>query len=213
MHFIEVIIDYLKILATKMPVEVFAFVGSFIEEVIAPVPSPIVMTLSGSLASAEGKVFVYLFWISFVAAIGKTLGGLVLYIITDKAEDILTTRFGKMLGITHKEIESIGDRIDKGMRDDIVLLVLRSLPVVPSAPISVVCGLIKMDIKTFTWATFVGTFIRNMFYLVVGYSGLESYQRYMHGLEGVESVVQIVIVAAVGGFLVWGYIKRGELFK
>ena len=136
-----------------------------------------------------------------------------MYVITDKAEDILATRFGKMLGITHKEIENIGDRIDKGMRDDIVLLVLRSLPVVPSAPISVVCGLIKMDLKTFTWATFVGTFIRNMFYLVVGFSGLESYQRYMHGIEGVESIVQIVLVAAVGGFLIWGYIKRKDLFK
>ncbi len=213
MHFIEVIIDYLEVLATKMPVEVFAFVGAFVEEVIAPVPSPIVMTLSGSLASAEGKVFVFLFWISLIGAVGKTLGGLVLYVITDKAEDILATRFGKMLGITHKEIENIGERIDKGMRDDIVLLVLRSLPVVPSAPISVVCGLIKMDLKTFTWATFVGTFIRNMFYLVVGFSGLESYQRYMHGIEGVESIVQIVIVAAVGGFLVWGYIKRKDLFK
>ena len=47
-------IDLLHRLATILPIPLFTVVAAFVEEVIAPVPSPLVMTLAGSLAASAG---------------------------------------------------------------------------------------------------------------------------------------------------------------
>ena len=89
------IIDLFEVYATQIPVEIFTFLGAFIEEVIAPVPSPIVMTLVGSIAAAQMTGLVFLFYLAIIGAVGKTLGAWLLYFITDKAEDLVFKRFGK----------------------------------------------------------------------------------------------------------------------
>ena len=47
----HIVLDY----ADQVPVELFSFIGSFIEEVIAPIPSPIVMIVTGTIAQAQEK--------------------------------------------------------------------------------------------------------------------------------------------------------------
>jgi membrane protein DedA with SNARE-associated domain len=208
MDFIRDAIQIFESFATKMPLELFVLLGSFIEEVIAPIPSPFIMTLSGSIAKAQDQAIFYLILLSFFGAIGKTLGAWVLYIIADKAEDVIVGKYGKFFGVTHKEIESIGRRFNKGLRDDVFLFLARAIPIIPSAPVSVVCGLIKLNIRTYLLSTFLGTSVRNMLYLYVGYVGLSSYESVLGGLDSVESIVQIVIGVGIVGIIGWAYYKR-----
>jgi membrane protein DedA with SNARE-associated domain len=190
--------------ADKVPVETFVLLGSFVEEVIAPIPSPIIMTAAGSIAQAQNKPIEYLLVLSIIGALGKTIGASVLYFLSTKAEHFLLSWFGKFIGITEKEVESIGKHISGSKRDIIVLAIVRSLPIVPSAPVSVVCGLLKVQFKLFILATFLGTIIRDAVYLYVGYSGLSFLHSMVSGFNSVESIMQGLLALAF--VLFFGYL-------
>src|SRR5690606_11653760 len=121
------------------------------------IPSPFVMTLAGSMAKAQGAPFWYLLVISVLAAVGKTVGAFILYWFSDKAEDIVLSRVGRFIGITHQEVEKFGQKFSGGRRDFITLLVIRSTPIIPSAPISLICGFVRIRLDLFSIASFFGT--------------------------------------------------------
>ena len=150
--------------------------GSILEEVLAPIPSPLVMMLAGTIAHARNHPLAYLLLLSILASIGKTLGSWVFYILADKAEDVVLSRFGKILQISHKEVENIGKHFSGGLKDDLVLFVLRALPIVPTSLVSLVCGLIKLDLRTYLRSTFFGYFIRSFIFLYLGYTGIGTYE-------------------------------------
>jgi len=207
------IIAWLENLANMIPIEIFALVGSFIEELVAPIPSPIIMTMAGSIAQTQGKVMAYLFVLAVMSSIAKTGAGWLLYFIADVAEDVFMTRFGKFFGVSHQEIERIGAYISGGWKDSVVLFLLRSIPVMPSSPISVTCGAIKINIRTFLVATFFGSIIRSFFFLYLGYTGLEASRNLMEGLDSLDTIFNIVFVVVLLGIFVWALYKRkrGEL--
>ena len=208
MSIIDQSVSIMKAYAYAMPLEVFVPVGAFIEEVLAPIPSPFIMTTAGTISAARGQPFAYLIFLAFIGSIGKTIGAWVLYYVTDKAEDFVLSRFGKFLGVTHKEIEGIGKRFGKGWKDDVTLFFIRTLPILPSAPISVVSGLIKLNPRTYIVSTFLGIWVRNLLFLYFGYSGAEVYKDVIQGFEGIQSVVQIIMFLVVGGIIAWAYWKR-----
>ncbi|MEE4195191.1 MAG: hypothetical protein V2J07_08335, partial [Anaerolineae bacterium] len=142
--FVETMIAWLEQLAGMVSLELFALLGSFIEELVAPIPSPIIMTMEGSMAQVQGVAIPYLLVLASISAFAKTLAGWLLYFVADVAEDWFMTRFGKFFGISHDEIERIGAYISGGWKDSLVLFALRSIPVMPSSPISVTCGAIKI---------------------------------------------------------------------
>lgn len=204
----EQIIAHLHTLANLVPLPLFSFLGSILEEVIAPIPSPFVMTIAGSLAASQEQAWPYLLLIAVIASIGKTLGGLLIYVIADKAEDIVLTRFGKFIGVSHREVEIIGKHLNKGWRDDIVLFVIRSIPILPSSPVSAVCGLIKLNMRTFIVSTFLGSIVRSLFFLYLGYQGLSVLS---HGFNTAEDIGKIIFLIAMVGVLGFVLYKRRQL--
>lgn len=210
MNFLDSVIQSYHYYADKVPLEIFTFVGAFVEEVIAPIPSPLVLTLAGSVAQSQGFPAIYLLWISVIGALGKTLGALLLYTVTDKAEDLILVKFGKFLGITHDDVKKFSSQLSGGRKDDFIFFLMRAIPIFPSAPISIVCGLIKFNFKSFVTWTFFGSIIRNLIFLWLGYFGLASTESIIHGLDKVESVMQIVIVLLLGAGIAWMYSKRSS---
>ncbi len=215
MQLVAELMAYLEKLANYVPLEIFTFLGTILEEILAPIPSPFVMTITGSIARAQGHLLGYLFIISLIGAVGRVVGTTVLYFLADFAEDIVIGGFGEFLGVSHREIEQIGTRFDGTARDYLTLILLRSIPVMPSSPISVVCGLVKLDYKVFAIGTAIGSVFRNLFFLWIGFTGLAATESFMDGLESVETVVQILFVLALVGGFYYYYRKRerGELLK
>ena len=85
MNFLQGVLVYLENISTKVPLEIFTFFGAMGEEIIAPIPSPLVMTLAGSIASSQNKTFVFLLWLALLGALGKTIGAYVIYVFFNKA--------------------------------------------------------------------------------------------------------------------------------
>jgi len=206
----EQIISLIKTLAYTIPLDVFAFIGSFMEEIIAPIPSPLVMITAGTLAHTQNHTLLYLFWLALAASFGKTIASWLYYVLADKTEDLILTRFGKFIGVSHNEIESIGKHFNGTWRDDVVLLVVRALPIMPTSLVSVVCGFIKLNMRTYIQSTFIGYFIRSFIFLYIGYIGIATYGNVSSSLASIESFVKIVIGAGLVLFLVWIFYKRGK---
>lgn len=194
--------------AQTVPLELFAFVASFIEEVLAPIPSPVVMTVTGSIASAQEQAMWYLLILSLIAAAGKTVGAVLVYVIADKAENVLIGRFGKIIGVNHDEIEALGKKLNGGWKDLWTLLFLRALPIMSSMVVSVCCGFVKIPMRVYLVSTFFGTVIRDFFYLYVGYTGIETLQNLVEGFDSVESIIQAIIAVLIVLFVGWIYWKR-----
>lgn len=212
-NLIAPIITYLEKLAQYVPLEIFTIVGTFLEEVIAPIPSPFVLTTAGTITKAQNNPLSYILFIAVLASLSKTFGGWVLYVITDKLEDIVTSKIGKFIGITSNDVEKIGKYFDGGKKDWLVLFTLRSVPIFPSSPISITSGLIKIKMKTFIITTFLGTIIRNLCYLYLGYAGLAASEEVMSGLDKSETIGKIVVLLLIGIALLWGYKKRKQIFS
>ena len=163
MSILEDFYTYLEEIAEVIPVELYAFIGGLIEEIVAPIPSPIIMTTAGGIVLLQGGTWINLIFISLIAAVGKTIGSLILYVLADKMEDFLVIRYGKFFGIDHQTIEDIGKRFKGGWKDIGMLTLLRAIPVIPGAPVALACGAIKLDMKTYIISTYIGTFFRSLF--------------------------------------------------
>lgn len=163
-----------KSIVSAIPFELIIFIGSFIEEIFPPLPSPLIVIMAKMSTSPNSYSLLYLFFIAIIAAVGKTFGALLLYLLGDKGENIIIRRFGGLLGVSQNSLEKIGKRFSGSWKDSIVLLFLRALPIIPTTPVSLMCGVIKLNLRTFVISTLIGLFVRIFALFYIGISALSS---------------------------------------
>ncbi len=206
----QAIILWLETLAQQISVTWFVFIGAMVEEILAPVPSPLVMMLAGSIAASQASPLLFLLWLAMIGAFSKTIGSLVIYVLADKAEDILVGKFGKFLGVSKADTEGLGKFLNNGKRDDLVIFLMRAIPVMPTAPVSVIAGLIKIKLKNYLLSTFLGLIVRNAIYLYLGYAGLGTLESLSEGFDSLEKIGYFILAILGGLALLWMYRKRQQ---
>lgn len=174
--FFAPLLNWIESLATSVSLEVFVVVGAFLEEIVAPIPSPFVMTTAAVLAQVQGFTWVNYVFLILIASAAKTLSSYCVYVAADKAEDVILGKFGKFFGVSHEQVERLGKLLTKSWIDDVLLFFSRALPIIPTFPISVGAGVIKYKLKTYILMTFWGTCVRNLFYLWIALFGWERFQ-------------------------------------
>lgn len=214
MHLFIQLESFLISLAEKLPLEIFVVVGSFVEEVIAPIPSPTVMIVSGSAAQIQGYALYMLIILALLGALGKVLGALLVYFISDKAENIVMHKCEKFFNVTHADVEKLGSKLGNGTRDYVLLTFLRALPFIPSVVLSVGAGLLKIPLPLFIMSTFLGTVIRDGVYLYAGYIGTEAIASFVKGSEYLEKyILTFFIVAFLCIFSWFIYQRRAKILN
>ncbi len=204
------IIEYLHTFSQTVPLPIFVTVGAAIEEIIAPIPSPLVMTLAGSLSAASGSHWLTLVYLAVIGSLAKTVASYIVYVVSDKAEDLVLGKFGKFLGVNHKEVEKLGSQLSGGWRDDLVMLALRAIPIIPTAPVSIISGLLKIKLTTFFWTTAVGYAIRNYFYLYLGATSIGALESLNEGLGSVEKIGYLIIFVLLVALAIFFYKQRQD---
>jgi membrane protein DedA with SNARE-associated domain len=201
----------IKEYANVLPLDIFAFLGSFIEEIIPPIPAPLIMTTAGSIALEQGHVWAFLLWVAIIGSVGKTIASWIFYVLGDKFEHIVIGKYGKFVGIRQHDVETFGKKFTGGWGDDIGLFIFRAIPVFPSVSVSVVCGIIRLNMKTFIGATFLGTIVKNIMYLYAGYGGLQAIHFFARKIHQATFWFGLVFVIVSLGIIYWQVKKKKNI--
>lgn len=198
MHFFSQIQVWILAFAGRVPIVVFVTIGTILEELIGPIPAPLILTTAGSLLSIQGWPLFVLLLLCLISAAAKTLVAWALYWVGSKGEKIVVDRFGKYIGIGHKEIESFREYFNKGWIDYVTIATLRAIPIVPTTPISIVAGILNLQLAIYLSSTFVGMYVRSFIFMYIGYKGLKI-SHVLRDLTGIQmTMLGIVIVLLLG---------------
>lgn len=187
---------------SQIPIELIVFFGSIIEEIFPPLPSPLLLIITKIATNNQEFSILYILLLASIATFGKTIGSLFLYVLADKTEDIVIGRFGKWFNVSHKSVESIGRRFTGSWKDIIILIFLRAIPIIPTAPLSIVCGVIKLNIRTFIVSAFIGSFTRTFILLYLGVAAYRSL------ISNTNNAIIILLLFIIVCFISWLYYKR-----
>ena len=143
------------------------FLASFIENLIPPVPSEVIMPLGGYLAST-GKLNVII--VAFICTLGSTLGNLPYYflgrLLSQKVLRKFVEKYGKYFFYKVEYLDDLYDVFRKN--DKKIVFVGRFLPGARGL-IGLPAGSTHMPFWQFFYYTFAGTAIRSTFLVLLGY--------------------------------------------
>jgi membrane protein DedA with SNARE-associated domain len=179
------------------------FIGMTLESACIPLPSEIIMPLSGFVAY-EGKMT--LLGITIVGALGNLFGSLIAYFVGLKAGRPVLEKYGKYILITHKNLE-MADRWFEKYGDEAVFI-SRLLPIIRTF-ISLPAGIARMDLKKFIIYTFLGSL---PWTFALGYIGFilgpnwNIIRSYFHILD----IIVIIGIIGLISYLIYKYKIRSR---
>jgi len=184
------------------------FIGVMIEQIIVPIPSPLIIMGAGAiLISPEfsiPKAFIQILWIIVVpGTTASTLGSYIGYLISYYGGKALVVRFERFLGVDWNQIEKLEKRF-QGKKEALSLFLSRAIPVFPISLVSIFAGLLRIPIRPFTLYTFLGSIFRCFFLAFFGWWIGATYERAATRLDSIETIVSILMLIGMG--LVFAYL-------
>ena len=184
------------------------FLASIVEEVIAPIPSTLVIMgtsfifLKGTIVSPDAflKLFIN---IVLPASLGVTIGSLLVYAIAYFAGKPFLERWGKYLGVSWEDIEKAEKKFEKTRSDEIMLFLVRAVPIIPSVAISAFCGFIRFDLKKYLIITFLGTIVRSFILGFIGWQFGSLYQTAADEISYLEEISLAVIIITIIIYIIY----------
>ncbi|MBU4210874.1 VTT domain-containing protein [Patescibacteria group bacterium] len=191
------------------------FLGGFVEQIIVPIPSPIITMAGGAfLISLNLPIFETIFQIfskvSLPYTIGATIGTSLVYFLAFFGGKPILDKFGKYIGISWKLIEKIKKDFQKTIKDELFILIACSIPIVPVSLVTAFCGGFKISPKKFYPMLFLALLIRATLLGFIGFQMGETFESLAHGLDKIESLLTIIGIFLILGFL---YLKREKWIK
>lgn len=190
------------------------FLASVIEEVFAPIPSALIMTMSGFIFVPEGISLVSIsklvFIVALPAALGVTLGSYTIYFIARFGGRLVIERFGKYVGLYLSDIEKMEQKMSGTRKDEYMIAIARVMPFVPSVAVSAFCGIIEMNVFKYFYITLAGTFVRGLILGGIGWQVGNVYEKYAKVIQGLEKWILLSTILGLLVFVVIKYSKRGK---
>jgi membrane protein DedA with SNARE-associated domain len=163
------------------------------------------MVPAGVAAQAQGEPIWYLLLLATIASAGRMVAGSFLYFVADKLEDRIFANGKKHFGLTHDDVEGFGKKLDAKhpVHSWFVLFGLSAVPFLPTFALSLACGFVKVRFVTFLTTNFLGSIVNGLFFLYIGYAGLEG-AKLISQLDMIGQIVTIVVLALVlVAIIVW----------
>ena len=184
------------------------FVGVMIEQIIVPIPSPLIIMGAGVILILPGlsipNAFLHILWIIVLpGSIASTLGSYIGYLISFYGGKALVIRFQRFLDVDWDQIERLEKRF-QGRKEALSIFLSRAIPVFPISLVSIFAGLLRVPIKPFTLYTFLGSIFRCFFLGFFGWWIGSTYEKVATRLDSVETIVSILMLIGMG--LAFGYL-------
>ena len=187
------------------------FIGVMIEQIIVPIPSPVIIMGAGAILIPPGMsiphAFLQILWtIVLPGSIASTLGSFIGYMISFYGGKALVVRLRRFLDVDWNQIERLEKRF-QGRREAWSIFLSRAIPVFPISLVSVFAGLLRVPIKPFTLYTFLGSISRCFFLGFFGWWIGATYGKAAARLDSAETIVSIVLLTGMGVAFGYRYYK------
>ena len=191
--------------------QIAVFIGVMIEQIIVPIPSPMIIMGAGAILILPElsipNAFLQILWIIVLpGTVASTLGSFIGYTISYYGGKALVVRLQRFLGVNWDEIEILERRF-QGKKEALSIFLSRAIPVFPISLVSIFAGLLRIPIKPFTLYTFLGSIFRCFFLAFVGWWIGSTYEKVATRLDSAETIVSILMLIAMVGALGYLYYK------
>lgn len=179
----------------------------FIENVFPPIPSEVILPLSGFFTTTTDMVLPL---VIASATAGSVLGAYILYGIgyvlsRERLMRFFETRPMRLLGFKGTDIASAVDWFDR--KGQATVLICRCIPVVRSL-ISIPAGTARMNPVKFTLFTLVGSAVWNTILCSLGAAAGSAWMQVSEQAEWISDIVKYVIIALVVIVAIFWIVKR-----
>lgn len=142
---------------------------------------PYVVLVSGQLIFLEAASFPiivskFFLYIAMPAGIGGAIGSMLIYSLTYFGGKPMIERYKRFIRFSWEDVEKVSNRFKGAWYDEIIFLALRSTPILPSLPINVVAGTMRMHPVPYFVYTAIGFTIRMMILFVFMWFGAEAWE-------------------------------------
>ena len=184
------------------------FIGVMIEQIIVPIPSPLIIMGAGAILILPGisipNAFLQILWVIVLpGSLASTLGSYIGYMISFYGGKALVLRLQRFLDVDWDQIERLEKRF-QGRKEAWSIFLSRAIPVFPISLVSIFAGLLRIPIKPFTVYTFLGSIFRCFFLGFFGWWIGATYEKAATHIDSVETIISIVMLIGMG--VVFGYL-------
>ena len=146
------------------------FLVSGIDEVIAPIPSSLILV--GELLFLKNPItfdtlMSLIFYVGFPIALGTAVGSLVIFSLAYAGGRPALENLKKRVHMKGGQFEKFESRFKGSWYDELLFLLFRATPLMPTMPVTLVVGIGRMNPYKYFILTFFGIFIRVMITLVI----------------------------------------------
>lgn len=178
------------------------FIGVMIEQIIVPIPSPMIIMGAGAILIPAGlsipNALLQILWVIVLpGAIASTLGSYIGYLISFYGGRALVIRLERFLDVDWNQIENLERRF-QGKKEALSIFLSRAIPVFPISLVSIFAGLLRVPLKPFTIYTFLGSIFRCLFLGFFGWWIGATYEKAASRLNSLETVVSILMLIGMG---------------
>lgn len=186
--------------------------GMVIEEVIVPIPSPVIPMAAGALlieaATLPAATFQAFFYIALPASLASVISSYFVYSIAFYGGKPAIRKYGRWLDLSWEDIQKVESHFDSG-REKYYVALFRAIPIVPLSLISGSAGLFRMNWKQYGLWTFIGMLPRNFLLAMIGWYAGDSFQLLASRIDTLSTWVMLLVAGTVSGYLL--YLKLQDL--
>ncbi len=179
-------------------------IGVMIETIIVPLPSPLIIMTAGYLLIPQGSFASMLstaLTISVVAGIAQTFGSYLLYFIGYYGGKPIIDRFDRYIGVSWKDVQAMQKKFNRARKEELTILFLRALPIIPLSVISGVAGVLKIEFKKYGLFTFLGTIPRNFMLALCGFFFSSFYSMIAEKIDHAETAMTVILILMILGYV------------
>jgi membrane protein DedA with SNARE-associated domain len=189
-------------------------IGMVIEEVVVPIPSPIIPMAAGALIVRAETLLPALieifFRVALPASIASVISSYFVYGIAYFGGKPVLERWGKYLDVSWEEAEELEEKF-VGRNEKYYVALLRAIPIVPLSLISGSAGLFRMNWKQYGIWSFIGMMPRNFVLALIGWYARDGFLALANRIDTASTVVLVGSAAFVVGFVL--YRKLKDLYR
>lgn len=187
--------------------------GMVLEEVIVPIPSPVVPMVAGAtdlIIPAEtlsAAVFQIFFKIALPASIASVVSSYFVYGIAYYGGKPAIVKYGRYIDVRWENVRHLEQHFDSGKEKYYVAL-FRAIPIVPLSLVSGSAGLFRMDWREYGVWSFIGMMPRNFILALIGWSAKDRVMQLASRIDTLSTAIMVGVAGLVVAWIVYRNIPK-----